>query len=240
MAWSTIRIRRSRADSMVSGACTNGSTARRLVAMSAVSGGATVINTLRGELHRQQILRCFASQDDKGAQVTSMRMPSQQAMALMTCAMMVAMMLPSVAPTLWRYHRHLRAMRTPQVGQRTSLFAAGYASVWSAIGLLLFGMNAALPPFAPSALGVLVLRVGVVQRSRWKAKQLLRCREACVEACSVPTNVITAWREGCELGFDCALSCAGPMTVLLVGGLMDPRVMLSITALIPAERVTPA
>ena len=63
-------------------------------------------------------------------------------MALTTVAMMVAMMLPSVAPAVWRHHRHLRAMRTPHAAQRTMLLAAGYASVWTAIGLAMFGMNA--------------------------------------------------------------------------------------------------
>ena len=61
--------------------------------------------------------------------------------ALMTVAMMVAMMLPSIAPTLWRYHRHLRAMRMQRAGQRTTLFAAGYAGVWTTIGLALFAMG---------------------------------------------------------------------------------------------------
>lgn len=169
--------------------------------------------------------------------------------ALMTVAMMVAMMLPSIAPTLWRYHRHLRAMRVPRAGQRTTFFAVGYASVWTTIGLALLALSAELSamgmasptdsPFAPWA-GAVVLCVGALQRSRWKAKRLLRCLQACVTARAVPRNVMTAWRDGCRLGVDCGLSCAAPMAVLFVAGLMDARMMVVITAAITAERVAPA
>ncbi len=176
-------------------------------------------------------------------------MMSPATTALTTVAMMVAMMLPSLAPTLWRYHRHVRAVRLPRAGQRTTLFAVGYASVWTTIGVALFAMSAELspmglasptdPPFAPWA-GAVVLCVGALQRSRWKEKQLLRCRQACVTARAIPTNVMMAWRDGCRLGVDCGLSCAAPMAVLFIAGLMDARMMLVITAAITAERVSPA
>lgn len=181
--------------------------------------------------------------------MSSMSMMSPAMTALTTVAMMVAMMLPSLAPTLWRYHRHLRAVRLPRAGQRTTLFAVGYASVWTTIGVALFAMSAELspmglasptdPPFAPWA-GAVVLCVGALQRSRWKEKQLLRCRQACVTARAIPTNVMMAWRDGCRLGVDCGLSCAAPMAVLFIAGLMDARMMLVITAAITAERVSPA
>jgi predicted metal-binding membrane protein len=182
--------------------------------------------------------------------MSSTPMMSLAMAALMTVAMMVAMMLPSIAPTLRRHHRHLRAMRMPRAGQRTTLFAAGYASVWTAIGLALVVMSAELspmgmvsptdPPFAPWASGAVVLCVGALQRSRWKAKHLLRCRQACVTEPAVPRNVMTAWQDGCRLGVDCGLSCAAPMAVLFVAGLMDARMMVLITAAITAERVAPA
>jgi len=176
-------------------------------------------------------------------------MTSPALTALMTVAMMVAMMLPSVAPTLWLYHRHLRAVRMPRAGQRTMLFFVGYASVWAAIGLALFAMSAELsamgatsPTNSPSVpwVGAVVLCAGAVQRSRWKAKQLLRCRQTCVTARAVPTDGATAWRDGYRLGVDCGLSCAAPMAVLVVAGFMDARMMALITAAITAERVAPA
>ncbi|HEY5063156.1 MAG TPA: DUF2182 domain-containing protein [Gemmatimonadaceae bacterium] len=177
-----------------------------------------------------------------------MPMMSPATSALMTVAMMVAMMLPSLAPSLWRYHRRLRVARVPRAGQRTTLFAMGYAGVWTTIGLGLFVMSAELFPKGIASAtdspiarwaGAVVLCAGVLQRSRWKAKRLLRCREADVPARAAPRNVTAALREGCRLGVDCGLSCAGPMVVLLVAGLMDTRTMMVITAAITGERVAP-
>jgi predicted metal-binding membrane protein len=169
---------------------------------------------------------------------------------VMTASMMVAMMLPSITPTLWRHHRHLRATRTLRARQRTALFALGYASVWTTIGLALCAMNAELSrvgvssamnaPFAPSIVGAVIVCAGVLQCSRWKAKQLLRCRQACTAPSAIRKNVMSAFGDGCRLGLDCGLSCAAPMAVLFVAGLMDARMMVVITAAITAERIVPS
>ena len=167
-------------------------------------------------------------------------------MALMTAAMMVAMMLPSIAPTLWRYHRHLRSMRVPSAGRRTTILAAGYAGVWTLVSLALYalavevspmGMPSMGPSFAPLTVGVVVLCVGGVQSSRWKESHLLRCRE-CVETQFVESTGVTAW-TGVRLGIDCCSSCAAPMAILFVAGLMNTPMMLMVTGVIAAERVAP-
>ena len=153
----------------------------------------------------------------------------------MAVAMMVAMMLPSFAPTLWRHHRLLRATPVPYAGARTMIFAAGYASVWAAIGL---AMSRSVPihrPFAPEVVGAVILCAGALQCSPWKAAQLLRCRGRSAQ----PQNVMTAWLAGCTAGGACSLSCGAPMAVLFVTGLMDTRMMLVITAVVTAERVAP-
>ena len=165
--------------------------------------------------------------------------------ALMTAAMMVAMMLPSLAAALWCYQRDLRTAETSRAGERTMLFGAAYAGVWAVAGLLLFVMSD-----APSALasdgsahatyfslsaGAIVLCAGALQRSQWKARQLARCRQAV----PLSTGVITAWRDGCRLGVDCVMSCAAPMAVLVVAGLMNLQMMVVVTAAITAERVMP-
>lgn len=171
-------------------------------------------------------------------------------MAPMAAAMMVAMMLPSIAPALWRYHRHQRATRLPSAAQRTALAAAGYAIVWAMIGLALYAASAVLSAvamalpivarIAPWPAAAVFLCVGAVQRSQWKATRLRRCRGADSTARVRPIRVTTAWRDGLRLGVDCASSCAAPMALLLVAGLMDARTMLVITAAITAERVAPA
>ena len=48
-----------------------------------------------------------------------------------------------------------------------------------------------------------------------------------------------SWLRGCRLGVDCCLSCAAPVAVLYVAGLMDVGMMMLITAAITAERVAP-
>ena len=171
-------------------------------------------------------------------------------MALTAVAMMLAMMLPSLAPAVWRYHRHLCATRAPRAAHRTTLFAAAYLSVWAAVGLALFACATELSPagpssltgplFAPWAAAIIVLGAGALQCSRGKVKQLLRCRRACASEAPAPKRVITALRDGCVLGMHCGLNCAAPMAVLLAAGLMNARMMLVITAAITAERVAPA
>lgn len=158
-----------------------------------------------------------------------------------TVAMMVAMMLPSVAPTLWRSHRRLRATAGARAARTTSSLAAGYAGVWVAIALGMFAISMELPRTGvpPLAAGAIVLIAGALQRSPWKAAQLHHCVHACFLT-DAPPNPMGAWRTGCELGVHCALSCAAAMTVLLVAGFMDLRVMLAVTATITAERILPA
>ena len=177
--------------------------------------------------------------------MNAMPVTSPAMAALMTAAMMVAMMLPSLAAALWRYRRDLRALPTSYVDARTTLFAAGYAAVWSLVGLLLFAMSMslasvlALPP-APSSLvvGTLVVSTGALQCSRWKARQLTQCQRSSLSA-RVQANIYTAWYDGCRFGLRCTASCVAPMTVLLVTGLMNTTMMLLVTAFITAERLLP-
>src|SRR5581483_11134807 len=100
----------------------------------------------------------------------SMPMMPPAMAALGTVAMMVAMMLPSIAPTLWRYHRQLRETAIPLAAWRTANVAAGYAAVWTAIALALFAVSTALPragfappansPLARLASGAIILSAG--------------------------------------------------------------------------------
>ena len=166
-----------------------------------------------------------------------MRMTSPMTTAVMTAAMMVAMMLPSFAPPLLHYHRHLRATSIPRAARHTALFALGYAGVWSTLGLALSVFPAA--PVSPGLADAIMLLAGAVQCSRWKTKQLLRCRSACVTALPLPTVMTRSLRDGCALGLHCIASCAAPMAILFIAGFMDVRMMLVITAAITAERLAP-
>ena len=169
---------------------------------------------------------------------------------LMVVAMMVAMMLPSIAPTLWRYYRARAATLAPRALEWTMLAGTGYVGVWTLISLTLFALAATLPtsgmasamdtPLAPWAAGAIVFCAGALQRTRWKARHLARCRDAFATTGAVPGSIVSAWLDGVRLGLQCGMSCAAPTAVLFAAGMMEPRAMAVITTAITAERLAPA
>jgi len=178
--------------------------------------------------------------------MTSMPSTGATTMAIM----MAGMMLPLVAPALWCYHRTLRSHGGWNASERTILMAAGYASVWAAVGLALGAIGGRLSPMdmgsastiaiAPWATGLVVVCAGVAQRSKWKAKYLAHCHPAFVAAGAKRGGLAAAWRDGCRLGVHCSLSCGPLMAAMFVGGLMDVRAMAVVMTVIAAERLSPS
>src|SRR5881296_646580 len=76
-----------------------------------------------------------------------MRMPGQTwpgaaaSFLGMWVVMMVAMMLPSVVPMLWRYRQ---AVGATHLGPLTALVGVGYFFVWSVFGMAVFPLSVAL------------------------------------------------------------------------------------------------
>jgi predicted metal-binding membrane protein len=184
-----------------------------------------------------------------------MRMPGQTWVAaaasfgVMWTVMMVAMMLPSLAPTLWRYRQAAGRAGQPRLGRLTALVGAAYFLVWSILGVVVYPAGIALAAAemryralagaVPMAAGMVVLMAGVFQFTSWKAHHLACCREA-PRARTLPADAATAWRLGLRLGLHCSYGCAGLTAILLVIGIMDLRAMAVITAAITAERIAPA
>lgn len=184
-----------------------------------------------------------------------MRMPGQTwadaaaSFVGMWVMMMVAMMLPSLTPTLWRYHQSIGGAGKTIRSRLTMLAGLGYFFVWTLLGLTVFaaGVTAAaiemeqptLAPAVPTAAGLVVLIAGALQFTKWKAHHLSSCREAPGRDCVLPTRADAAWRLGLHFGFHCGLSCANLTAVLLVVGVMDLRAMTLVTAAITAERLAP-
>lgn len=187
-----------------------------------------------------------------------MRMPGQTwpsaaaAFLGMWTVMMVAMMLPSLVPMLWRYRQAIGqaigGTGQARLGPLTALVGAGYFFVWTLFGLAAFPLGVALatvemqqPALArvvPIAAGGVVLLAGLLQLTAWKARQLACCREA--PGCCLPAGAGTAWRHGLRLGLQCSRCCASQTAVLLVLGVMDLRAMALVTAAITLERLAPA
>jgi predicted metal-binding membrane protein len=182
-----------------------------------------------------------------------MRMPGQtwlDAAATflgMWIVMMVAMMLPSLAPMLRRYRGAVHGP-SPSLGRLTVLVALGYFAVWTLVGLAAYVPGVVLAVAAmqheslarvvPIATAVVLLLAGTLQLTGWKARHLACCRET--PRPPLPANVRTAWRHGLRLGLDCVRCCAGLMAILLVVGVMELRAMALVAAAITAERIARA
>jgi predicted metal-binding membrane protein len=168
----------------------------------------------------------------------------------MWIAMTAAMMLPSLAPMLWRYREAVGTAGEPRLGRLTVLVGAGYFLVWTAFGLAAFALGIALaalelqlPALAravPAAAGAVILVAGALQFSAWKARHLACCRTAPGCGRRLPAHAGMAWRYGLWLGLHCSYCCAGLTAILLVIGVMDLRAMAVMTVAITAERFAPA
>jgi predicted metal-binding membrane protein len=169
-----------------------------------------------------------------------MRMPGQSWLGaaamfmLMWVTMMVAMMLPSLAPIL----RHRR--------KRRWLVATAYFFIWTIFGGVAYTIGIALASaemraqgFArsvPAAAAAAIFLAGLVQITPWKAHHLACCR---VVTMPMAPDIRSAWNEGTRLGLHCVLCCWGLIVVLLVLGVMNVTVMVLVSAAITIERLAP-
>ena len=185
-----------------------------------------------------------------------MRMPGQTwpgaaaSFLAMWSVMMVAMMLPSLVPMLWRYRQAIGGAGGMRLGRLTALAGLGYFFVWTGFGMAAYPLGVALAAVemrqpalshaVPLAIGVAVLLAGALQLSAWKARHLACCRETPGRGRTLPADAGTAWRHGLHLGLHCGYCCGGLMAILLVLGVMDLRAMAVVTAAITAERLAPA
>jgi predicted metal-binding membrane protein len=108
--------------------------------------------------------------------MTWMRMPGQSwpgaaaSFLGMWTVMMVAMMLPSLVPMLWRHRRAVARSGRGRLGALTALVAAGYFGVWILFGVVVYPLGGALaalemrhPALAravPTAVAMVVLGAG--------------------------------------------------------------------------------
>jgi len=182
-----------------------------------------------------------------------MRMPGQSwpaaalAFAAMWTLMMVAMMLPSVAPVLWS--ASVRARRSGGPGGRSpaAKVAAGYFLVWALAGLAIYPLGVAVAVAemrwepvaraAPAATGLVLLLAGLLQLTRWKTRELVRCRPG--SACALGAGQGGGLRAGARVGLHCCLCCSSLMAVQLALGVMDLGAMAAVALAITAERLAP-
>jgi predicted metal-binding membrane protein len=167
----------------------------------------------------------------------------------MWVVMMVAMMLPSLVPMLWRYRQAVGRPGERRLGWLIALVGMGYFFVWTVFGVAVFPLGVALAAAqmenpelthaVPIAVGVVILMAGSLQLTAWKAHHLGCCRETPGRGRTLPTDAGTAWRHGLRLGFHCTSCSAGLMAILLVIGVMNLRAMAVVAAAITVERLAP-
>ena len=165
----------------------------------------------------------------------------------MWTVMMMAMMLPSLVPMLWRYRQAVRRSGATRPGWLTGLVGIAYFLVWAVFGAAVFPLGVALSGIAmrrpslshvvPMAVGLVVLIAGILQFTTWKARRLAHHSDARECGAPLPAKAGTAWRHGMRLGVDCGQCCAGLMAIPLVVGIMDLRVMGAVAAAITAEQL---
>jgi predicted metal-binding membrane protein len=163
----------------------------------------------------------------------------------MWMTMMVAMMLPTVAPMVLAYlavtRRHGRGVHL------TFIFIAGYLFVWSAVGVWPFLVYKAFTPISeketllrwlPTMAGTALVLAGVYQFTGWK--------RICLDHCQSPFAFIAthdfgggganAFHAGFSHGVYCLGCCWALCAVLLVVGLMNLLWMVGIFAIFFLEK----
>ena len=163
---------------------------------------------------------------------------------------MIAMMLPSVAPTVLLYGALIRRGNQFDDAPRYALyFVFGYLLAWALFSLLatiaqwLLELRGLVSPNTMTltshliAGGVLVL-AGIYQFTPWK--------HACLEHCRTPLQFLTERRRsgpngallmGLEHGTFCLGCCWVLMALLLVGGIMNLYWIAGLTFFVVVEKL---
>jgi predicted metal-binding membrane protein len=170
--------------------------------------------------------------------------------------MMIAMMVPSAAPTILLYARvHRHAQAQGQLREKlapTGAFAAGYLLVWLAFSLAATALYWALENTGL----VSAARMGL--QSRWLAGavliaagvyQLSPLKYVCLAHCRAPASFLAqhwrphgwgALRLGALHGAYCVGCCWILMALLFVGGVMNVAWIAALAVLVLIEKVLPA
>ena len=172
------------------------------------------------------------------------------ALWLMWVVMMVAMMLPSAAPTILLFAALTRTQASASPLSPTAGFAAGYVLLWGVFSLVATLAHRALEHAAlvSSAMrattsvlaGLLLVAAGIYQ---WTS-----LKHACLSHCRSPIHFVTrhwraglggAFRLGLTHGAYCVGCCWALMVILVAVGAMSLPWVLLIAVLVFAEKVLP-
>jgi predicted metal-binding membrane protein len=160
----------------------------------------------------------------------------------MWAVMMIGMMLPSVAPVVFRFASVIRSnSESERVLPRVFAFAAGYLVIWIIFSLMATALQLALTKaslLSPMMElrsrwfgGGLVLMAGAYQFTPWKRR--------CLECCRSPVDHTGAFQTGLRNGLSCLGCCWALMLLLFVGGVMNLWWLSVLTIFVVLEKLTP-
>lgn len=177
--------------------------------------------------------------------------PGWPLVAAMWFAMMVAMMVPSAAPTILLYaHAHRRSV--PDAGPPpTAAFLAGYLACWLGFSLLAAALQSWLEASAIASPMTMALESREARAAILIVAgvyQLTPLKDACLGKCRSPAQFLSrhyrpgtagAVRLGLLHGVHCVGCCWLLMALLFVGGVMNLAWVALLTLLVAAEKLLP-
>ena len=170
---------------------------------------------------------------------------------LMWWVMMIAMMLPSIAPTVLLHAALLRrganAAKVPSI---SGVFLAGYLAIW-----FVFSLAAAAAQFVLETAGLvsasMMTLIGTVPGGivlfAAGLFQFTPLKQACLSQCRSPAMFLTERRRpghwgafvmGLEHGTYCLGCCWFLMALLFVGGIMNLYWIVGLAAFVALEKLT--
>lgn len=164
--------------------------------------------------------------------------------------MMIAMMVPSAAPTVLLYAAVKRKERAPAAAMEAWVFLAGYLSIWAGFSLVAVLaqwllehaglLSMAMASTSAVLGGVILLAAGLYQFTPLKA--------ACLRYCQSPLLFLSQhWRPGAMGAFGmglrhggyCAGCCWFLMALLFVSGVMNLIWIIGIALYVACEKLLP-
>jgi predicted metal-binding membrane protein len=171
---------------------------------------------------------------------------------LMWWVMMVAMMLPSAAPTVLLYTALTRRTTAPHApASLAATFMVGYLAVWAGFSLAATGLQWLLELrglVSPATMTVTSSLLGGSVLLAAAAYQLSPLKRVCLEHCRSPMRFLVerrrsgqagAFMMGIEHGAFCLGCCWALMALLFVGGIMNLYWIAGLALFVAAEKLLP-
>jgi len=165
-------------------------------------------------------------------------------------AMMVAIMFPTAAPMILMFNKiHAQRRERGQSFVPTWVFVSSYLLVWSATGVLAYGLAVLGGELADRWMWLMdnAARIGGGVIVLAGLYQLSPLKNTCLSKCRTPVSfILHSWRDGyggsfrmgLEHGIYCLGCCWLLFAILFPLGMMNVAVLAGITALIFAEKST--